>query len=191
MFGYEYLNIRIFHSYHPLNCLWITMGKWSFPCNILMSLFTRQSFPCNLVMSLFMNKWFRILNMIMLYSNIISSKNVVQKKKRKEKGQTEICKTQHRKLKLKEHEPQQHLMMNSDPPEEHSSLHMWQSCLINANRFGQTYSKFVCYNEIYFFFWPLCCSLICWFCLPLWYLQTLLRWDIIMLVYTSCYFARS
>jgi hypothetical protein len=37
----------------------------------------------------------------------------------------------------------------------------------------------------------LCCFSICLFCLPLWYLQTLLRWDIIMFVYISCYFARS
>jgi hypothetical protein len=49
--------------------------------------------------------------MIMLYSNTVSNKNVVQKK-RKGKGQTEICKTQHRKLKIEEHEPQQHLRIN-------------------------------------------------------------------------------
>ncbi len=80
------------------------MGTWSFPCNVLMSLIINQSFPCNLLVSLFINKLFQTLNMIMLYSNTVSNKNVVQKK-RKGKGQIEICKTQHRKLKIEEYEP--------------------------------------------------------------------------------------
>ena len=155
-----------------------------------MSLIIDQSFPCNLLVSFFINNLFQTLNMIMQYSYTVSNKNVVQKKE-KENGKQRYAK----------HNTENSRSRSTNPNNTWgwTQIH-WKNiprstcgnrCFINANCIGETYSKFVCYTEICFFFWPLCCSSICLFCLPLWYLQTLLRWDIIMCVYISCYFAKS
>ena len=143
------------------------MGTWSFPCNVLMSLIINQSFPCNLLVSLFINKLFQTLNMIMLYSNTVSNKNVVQKKKKRKRANRDMQNTTQK--------TQDRGTRTPTTLEDELRSTCGNRCLINDNRIGQTYSKLVCYNEIYFFFWPLCCFSICLFCLPLWYLQTLLR----------------